>query len=121
VIAFRQFCTVIVLSVWSTGERHEQPSAKNCEGSGVLAKPGEKCRQMANIFNRPKAYVSFQVRISPELKEKLMHRSFETGVSQGSIVIVALEHYLDSGLMPEEIDGVGEVKESDRTEEDAES
>jgi len=73
---------------------------------------------MANIFSRPKAYVSFQVRISPELKEKLVHRSFETGVSQAAIVIAALQHYLDSGLTPKEIDGVDEVKEDAGAEDD---
>ncbi|OAT79906.1 hypothetical protein [Desulfotomaculum copahuensis] len=68
---------------------------------------------MANIYSRPKAYVSFQVRISPDLKEKLARRSFETGVSQASIVIAALQHYLDAGLTPqseqieEEEDGTG--------------
>lgn len=56
---------------------------------------------MANIYSRPKAYVSFQVRISPDLKEKLARRSFETGVSQASIVIAALQHYLDAGLTPQ--------------------
>lgn len=56
---------------------------------------------MANIYSRPKAYVSFQVRISPELKERLARRSFETGASQASIVIASLQHYLDSGLTPQ--------------------
>jgi len=57
---------------------------------------------VANIYSRPKAYVSFQVRISPDLKEKLARRSFETGVSQASIVIAALQHYMDAGLTPRE-------------------
>ena len=57
---------------------------------------------MANVgFNRPKAYVSFQVRISPELKERLATRSFETGVSQASITVAALQYYLDEGLTPQ--------------------
>ncbi|GBF35613.1 hypothetical protein DCCM_4742 [Desulfocucumis palustris] len=55
---------------------------------------------MANAYGRPKAYVSFQVRISPELKERLARRSFETGVSQAAIVIASLEHYLETGLTP---------------------
>lgn len=65
---------------------------------------------MANIYSRPKAYVSFQVRISPGLKEKLARRSFETGVSQASIVIAALQHYLDAGLTPqgEQVEEMGE-------------
>lgn len=73
---------------------------------------------MVTFFSRPKAYVSFQVRISPDLKEKLMQRSFETGVSQAAIVIAALEHYLASGLTPTEIEGVSEVKEVCGTEND---
>jgi len=65
---------------------------------------------VAKIYNRPKAYVSFQVRLSPELKEKLARRSFETGVSQASIVIAALQHYMDAGLTPQE-DQLQEVEE----------
>lgn len=56
---------------------------------------------MASVYGRPKAYVAFQVRISPELKERLARRSFETGVSQAAIVIAALQHYLDQGLLPQ--------------------
>ena len=81
-----------------------------------MRKPGEECSEMAKLFSRPKAYVSFQVRISPELKKKLMQRSFDTGVSQAAIVIAALEHYLDSGLTPQEIDEVDEVKDIDEVE-----
>ncbi len=50
---------------------------------------------MANFYGRSRAYVSFQVRLAPELKEKLMKQSFETGQSQVAIVNAALEHYLD--------------------------
>ncbi|TEB13605.1 hypothetical protein [Pelotomaculum propionicicum] len=72
---------------------------------------------MANIYSRPKAYVSFQVRISPDLKEKLARRSFETGVSQASIVIAALQHYMDAGLTPQE-DQLQEVEEGVLEDED---
>ncbi len=50
---------------------------------------------MANFYGRSRAYVSFQVRLAPELKERLMKQSFETGQSQVAIVNAALEHYLD--------------------------
>jgi len=72
---------------------------------------------VANIYSRPKAYVSFQVRISPDLKEKLARRSFETGVSQASIVIAALQHYMDAGLTPQE-DQLQEVEEGVLEDED---
>ncbi len=49
---------------------------------------------MANFYGKPRAYVAFQVRLTPELKEKLMKRSFETGRSQVAIVNDALESYL---------------------------
>jgi predicted DNA-binding protein len=48
---------------------------------------------VANFYGRPRAYVAFQVRLTPELKEKLMRRSFETGQSQVAIVNLALETY----------------------------
>jgi predicted DNA-binding protein len=38
--------------------------------------------------------VSFQIRFSPELKEKLIRRSYETGISQREIVTEALNRYL---------------------------
>jgi hypothetical protein len=50
---------------------------------------------VANFYGRSRAYVSFQVRLTPELKEKLMKQSFETGQSQVAIVNAALEYYLD--------------------------
>ncbi len=50
---------------------------------------------MANFFGRSRAYVSFQVRLVPELKERLMKHSFESGQSQVSIVNAAIEDYLD--------------------------
>jgi len=70
---------------------------------------------LANIYSRPRAYVSFQVRISPDLKEKLARRSFETGVSQASIVIAALQHYLDAGLTPqqEQMEEIGDGNEGE--------
>lgn len=49
---------------------------------------------MANVTGSARAYVAFQVRIYPELKERLMRRSFETGVSQREIVSEALKRYL---------------------------
>lgn len=48
---------------------------------------------MANHIGRSRAYVAFQVRLTPELKEKLMRWSFETGQSQVAIVNEALETY----------------------------
>jgi predicted DNA-binding protein len=48
---------------------------------------------VANYYGRSRAYVAFQVRLTPELKEKLMRRSFETGQSQVAIVNEALETY----------------------------
>lgn len=52
---------------------------------------------MANYYgrSRSKAYVAFQVRLAPELKDKLMRRSFKTGKSQVAIVNEALEQYFD--------------------------
>lgn len=55
---------------------------------------------MANFYGRSRAYVAFQVRLTPELKERLMKRSFETGQSQVSIVNAALEHYF-ANVAPE--------------------
>ena len=55
---------------------------------------GERWYVVANYYGRPRAYVAFQVRVTPELKEQLMKRSFETGRSQVSIVNEALEYYL---------------------------
>lgn len=49
---------------------------------------------VANYYGKPRAYVAFQVRLVPELKERLMQRSFETGRSQVAIVNEALETYL---------------------------
>ncbi|MCY0878781.1 MAG: hypothetical protein OWU84_07570 [Firmicutes bacterium] len=55
---------------------------------------------MANYYGKSRAYVAFQVRITPELKEKLMKRSFETGQSQVAIVNEALEYYF-ANVVPE--------------------
>lgn len=55
---------------------------------------------LANAYSRSKAYVSFQVRVSPELKEELVKKSFETGISQGAIVASALRYYLSANLDP---------------------
>lgn len=54
---------------------------------------------MANVFCGGSAYVAFQVRVCPELKEKLKRQSFETGVSQRAIVTEALNFYLKSNLV----------------------
>jgi len=59
---------------------------------------------LANPYGRPKAYVSFHVRISPELKEQLARKSFESGFSQASIVIAALKHYLETGLTLDDVE-----------------
>jgi hypothetical protein len=48
---------------------------------------------VANLYGRSRAYVAFQVRLTPELKEKLVKRSYETGLSQVAIVNAALEYY----------------------------
>ncbi len=58
---------------------------------------------MANYYGRSRAYVAFQVRLTPELKEKLMKRSFETGQSQVAIVNEALENYF-ANVAPENTD-----------------
>ena len=58
---------------------------------------------MANYYGRSRAYVAFQVRLTPELKEKLMKRSYETGQSQVAIVNEALEHYF-ANVAPENSD-----------------
>ena len=54
---------------------------------------GERWYIVANYYGRSRAYVTFQVRLTPELKERLMKRSFETGLSQVAIVNQALENY----------------------------
>ncbi len=51
---------------------------------------------MANVAGSMRAYVSFQVQMCPELKEKLARRSYETGRSQREIVTVALDNFLSS-------------------------
>jgi len=48
---------------------------------------------VANYYGRSRAYVAFQVRLTPELKDQLIRRSFETGQSQMAIVNKALEAY----------------------------
>ncbi|TEB13604.1 ribbon-helix-helix protein, CopG family [Pelotomaculum propionicicum] len=49
---------------------------------------------MDNVFCGARAYVAFQVRVCPELKERLERRSTETGLSQRAIVADALRYYL---------------------------
>lgn len=50
---------------------------------------------MENFYRRSRAYVSFQVRLVPELKDRLMKYSLESGQSQVAIVHRALEQFLD--------------------------
>lgn len=67
---------------------------------------------MANDYgrSRTKAYVAFQVRLAPELKEKLMRRAYATGKSQVAIVNEALQQYFEflSREHPEERDRMEE-------------
>ncbi len=55
---------------------------------------GEGWSVVANYYGRSRAYVSFQVRLTPEMKGRLEQRSFETGLSQVAIINAALEYYL---------------------------
>lgn len=55
---------------------------------------GEGWSVVANYYGRSRAYVSFQVRLSPEMKVRLEQRSFESGLSQVAIINAALEYYL---------------------------
>lgn len=57
---------------------------------------------MDNFYGRTRAYVSFQVRLAPELKEKLVKKAFETGQSQVAIVNAALEQYFIDHVSPTE-------------------
>ncbi|PSR25837.1 MAG: hypothetical protein C7B47_11525 [Sulfobacillus thermosulfidooxidans] len=50
---------------------------------------------MGNFYGRSRAYVSFQARLTPELKDRLAKMSYEKGFSQVAIVNAALEYYLD--------------------------
>ncbi|PSR30764.1 MAG: hypothetical protein C7B43_04650 [Sulfobacillus benefaciens] len=50
---------------------------------------------MANFHGKSRAYVAFQARLTPELKERLAKMSYEGGFSQVAIVNAALEYYLD--------------------------
>lgn len=56
---------------------------------------------MGSVVLGSNAYVSFQIRFSPELKEKLIRRSYETGVSQREIVTEALNRYLAKYVNPQ--------------------
>ncbi len=49
---------------------------------------------MAKYFGRSQAFVAFQVRLTPDMKERLQQRSYETGMSQVAIINAALEFYL---------------------------
>ncbi|PSR24518.1 MAG: hypothetical protein C7B43_18825 [Sulfobacillus benefaciens] len=50
---------------------------------------------MGNFHGRSRAYVAFQARLTPELKDRLARMSYEGGFSQVAIVNAALEYYLD--------------------------
>ncbi len=65
-----------------------------------------------NYYGKPRAYVAFQVRLTPELKEKLMKWSFETGQSQVAIINAALEHYF-AHVATENPQAAPDVKEGD--------
>ena len=51
---------------------------------------------MAAFSGGPRAYVSFQVRIAPELKQRLEEYAFRARRSQVSIITEALEVYLNN-------------------------
>lgn len=53
---------------------------------------------LGNTTGGASAYVAFQVRVNPELKERLARRSLETGTSQRVIVTEALKCYLSGSL-----------------------
>ncbi len=81
---------------------------------------------MANFHGRSRAYVAFQARLTPELKERLAKMSYEGGFSQVAIVNAALEYYLDhveTGEIPlgkdlesfsESLPGIPKPKEENR-------
>lgn len=70
--------------------------------------------KLANAYGRPRAYVSFQVRLTPDLKERLARKSYESGFSQASIVIAALQHYLEAGLIPQKGQVEDDEEETDK-------
>lgn len=49
---------------------------------------------MPTYPKRPQAYVSFQVRLPPDLKRQLENYAFETEQSQLAVVTAALEDFL---------------------------
>ena len=75
---------------------------------------------MENFYRRSRAYVSFQVRLVPELKDRLMKYSLESGQSQVAIVHRALEQFLDDvdpdpGYKQEAASGSGSVSHNPTT------
>lgn len=66
---------------------------------------------MGYYYGRSRAYVSFQARLAPELKNRLAKMSYELGFSQVAIVNAALEYYLDhmetGELRPEQEPNLG--------------
>ena len=49
---------------------------------------------MPNFANRARPFVAFQVRLSPELKERLVQYAYRSGRSQIDVLTTALERYL---------------------------
>lgn len=49
--------------------------------------------RVPSYSKHPRAYVTFQVRLPPELKRQLEEYAFRTGQSQIAIVVAALEDY----------------------------
>jgi predicted transcriptional regulator len=49
---------------------------------------------VASYHGRSQAFVAFQVRLTPDLKRRLEELSYESGMSQVSIISKALEYYL---------------------------
>lgn len=51
-------------------------------------------RHVPSYPKHPRAYVTFQIRLPPDLKRQLEEYAFRTGQSQISVVTTALEGYL---------------------------
>lgn len=59
---------------------------------------GERWSLVATFPGHPRAFVAFQVRITPELKQRLEEYAFKSRRSQVSIITEALETYLNDAL-----------------------
>ncbi|MCY0864493.1 MAG: hypothetical protein OWQ57_06060 [Sulfobacillus sp.] len=55
---------------------------------------------MKGYGQRPKAYVTLQVRLTPELKERLAQCAFALEASQTSVVTEALKDFLGRHPLP---------------------